>query len=111
MILIRLSNMEVILSKLGPFQQAFHRLNSFVYTYKTRCAIINLTTNGISPILNPEIYVLLGVGMAASHVHNMLFKSLRDPVMLAIIPETKKIENRKAYLKGKARDGWEITKF
>ncbi|OWZ07862.1 LOW QUALITY PROTEIN: hypothetical protein PHMEG_00019686 [Phytophthora megakarya] len=31
--------------------------------------------------------------------------------MLAIITETKKIENRKAYLKGKAGDRWEITKF
>ncbi|EGZ21233.1 hypothetical protein PHYSODRAFT_465764, partial [Phytophthora sojae] len=41
----------------------------------------------------------------------LLFKYLRDPTMLALIPGTKKMENQKAYLKRTADDGWEMTKF
>ncbi|KAI9991595.1 hypothetical protein PInf_016885 [Phytophthora infestans] len=31
---------------------------------------------------------------------------LRDPSMVALIPETKPMENRKAHLKKKAEEGW-----
>ncbi|ETN25058.1 hypothetical protein PPTG_01187 [Phytophthora nicotianae INRA-310] len=54
----------------------------------------------------------VSLGMTAGRVRNMLlFKCLRDPVMLALVPETKKMENRTVYLKRLAGDGWEISKF
>ncbi|ETP31438.1 hypothetical protein F442_19699, partial [Phytophthora nicotianae P10297] len=139
-------------------EKNLHRLNEFVYTYKTRyistfrvgkeylcrshqdCthsikliahqagelgtrfqvlqkglhtgAIVNLKTRGISPVMKPEIDSLLKLGMSAGRVRNMMmFKYLRDPSMLALIPETKKMENRKAHLKKQAGEGWEISKF
>ncbi|ETL86857.1 hypothetical protein F441_14332 [Phytophthora nicotianae CJ01A1] len=62
--------------------------------------VVNLTTKGISLILKPEVDALLKLGMTAGRVRNMLlFKYLRDPAMLALVPETKKMESRKAYLK------------
>ncbi|ETP53803.1 hypothetical protein F442_01323 [Phytophthora nicotianae P10297] len=74
--------------------------------------VVNLTTKGISLILKPNVDALLKLGMTAGRVRNMLlFKCLRDPVMLALVPETKKMENRKVYLKRLAGDGWEISKF
>ncbi|ETL77581.1 hypothetical protein L917_21478, partial [Phytophthora nicotianae] len=74
--------------------------------------VVNLTTKGISLILKPEVDALLKLGMTAGRVRNMLlFEYLRDPAMPALVPETKKMENRKAYLKRLAGDGREISKF
>ncbi|KAF1775862.1 hypothetical protein GQ600_25441 [Phytophthora cactorum] len=71
-----------------------------------------MTTKDISPVLKPEVDDLLKLGMAAGRVRNMLlFKYLRDPTMIALVSETKKVENRKAYLKRLAGEGWEISKF
>ncbi|ETP11367.1 hypothetical protein F441_13123 [Phytophthora nicotianae CJ01A1] len=59
--------------------------------------VVNLTTKGISLILKPEVDALLKLGMTAGRVRNMLlFEYLRDPAMPALVPETKKMENRKA---------------
>ncbi|EGZ22233.1 hypothetical protein PHYSODRAFT_407281, partial [Phytophthora sojae] len=50
-------------------------------------SIVNLTPKGISPVLKPEVDALLKLGMAEGRVRNMLlFKYLRDPAMLALIP-------------------------
>ncbi|GMF42823.1 unnamed protein product [Phytophthora fragariaefolia] len=115
-------------------EQYLHRLNQYVYTYKTKylstfrvgrrkryqvCQkgqhtgeTVNLTPKGISPIIKPEVDALLKLGVSAGRVRNMLlFKYLRDPNMLALVPETKKMENRKAYLKRQAGEGWEINNF
>ncbi|ETL88304.1 hypothetical protein L917_12612 [Phytophthora nicotianae] len=74
--------------------------------------VVNLTTKGISPILKPEVDALLKLDMTAGLVKNMLLlKYLRDTTMLALVPETKKMDNRNAYLKRLAGDGWEISKF
>ncbi|KUF88813.1 DmX protein 1 [Phytophthora nicotianae] len=57
--------------------------------------------------MKPEIDSLLKLGMSAGRVRNMMmFKYLRDPSMLALIPETKKMENRKAHLKKQAGEGF-----
>ncbi|KAF4046889.1 hypothetical protein GN244_ATG00612 [Phytophthora infestans] len=70
-------------------------------------AVVNLRTRDISPVIKPEIDALLKVGMSAGRVRNMMmFKYLRDPSMVALIPETKTMENRKAHLKKKAEEGW-----
>ncbi|GMF48930.1 unnamed protein product [Phytophthora fragariaefolia] len=115
-------------------EQYLHRLNQYVYTYKTRylstfrvgkkyrCRshkkgqhtgeAVNLTPKGILPIIKPEVDALLKLRMSAGRVRNMLlFKYLRDPNMLALVPKTKKMENRKAYLKRQAGEGWEINNF
>ncbi|ETP39415.1 hypothetical protein F442_13127 [Phytophthora nicotianae P10297] len=74
--------------------------------------VVNFTTKDISPILKPEVDVLLKLGMAAGWVRNMLlFKYSRDPTMLKLVPETKKMECRKRILKRLAADGWEISEF
>ncbi|ETP11275.1 hypothetical protein F441_13207 [Phytophthora nicotianae CJ01A1] len=74
--------------------------------------VVNFTTKGISPILKPEVDVLLKLGMAAGWVRNMLlFKYSRDPTMLKLVPERKKMECRKSFLKRLAADGWEISEF
>ncbi|OWZ21840.1 hypothetical protein PHMEG_0003548 [Phytophthora megakarya] len=41
----------------------------------------------------------------------MLFKYIREPDMLMHVPEVRKMENHKAYLKRTERGGWEINKF
>ncbi|KAF4030004.1 hypothetical protein GN244_ATG18234 [Phytophthora infestans] len=53
------------------------------------------TAKEISPILKLEV---VNLGMTAGCVCNtLLFKSLRNPMMLALVPDTKNIENHKAY--------------
>jgi hypothetical protein len=127
-------------------EQALHRLNEFVYSYKTRyisrfrvgkefschshngCrhyiklvthhagdesakfevqqkgshvgALVNVLPKGISPVLKPEIDALLHLGMGAGRIRNMLlFKYLRNPKMMSLISEVKKMANRKSLLK------------
>ncbi|EGZ23473.1 hypothetical protein PHYSODRAFT_479941 [Phytophthora sojae] len=70
------------------------------------------TRHGIAAVHKSEIDSLLELGMGAGRVRNMLLhKYRRDPDLLNLVPEVRKIENRKATIKKNMEEGWDIDDF
>ncbi|EGZ14532.1 hypothetical protein PHYSODRAFT_507788 [Phytophthora sojae] len=75
-------------------------------------ASVSRTRHGIAAVHKSEIDSLLELGMGASRVRNMLLhKYRRDPDLLNLVPEVRKIENRKATIKKNMEEGWDIDDF
>eukprot|EP00644_Phytophthora_capsici_P018186 jgi/Phyca11/113783/e_gw1.25.217.1 len=96
---------------------ATHRVDENTFRYqllqrgKHSGTNIQLPARGISPVLKPELDALLKLGMSAGRVRNMLlFKYIREPDMLAHVPDVRKMENRKAYLKKKVTSHHRVIK-
>jgi len=69
-----------------------------------------VSRRGVHPELRDEVDALLNMGWGAMQLRTMLNHRYRDqPRLLRMVPTSKQLENRKAFLVRSSANGWEIS--